>query len=325
LHKMAAVLGILLFVTALTVPFDRLVGAEAKNSQAFNDNKGVLSLIEPPVVSLTERFDQAVNEWIIQLSKQSEFKSWGKADWRREPLGPGMHGWIVLLSVKGKEVGYLVVGAKPDGQFILTEYGAGEYPLFSENTLYRSLVQQELIASSMTFEQFIQSETIREAHYYAPFANIWSITLSGDDYWVDGKTGELLPLNAKLLSGLQQQLDTDIDRSEVNSTPFTSQLAHTLTLPDFDPYFSLSWLKAEPLIIKDLQQLQTLLKEQTKLIYVTEPYEQTVLFAFPVTGYHEWCEGEPYLRVEHNGSRYVRAISMLQRGRFHQIPSPSYP
>ena len=116
--------------------------------------------VGPQELSLTEQFDGTVNQWITELSEQEEFADWRSrtVEWNRQTLGPGLHGWIVLITDHGQELGYLVVTSDPANAYHLTEYGHGEYPLFSEHTLYHSLVQHELIDSSVSFEQFLATQ-----------------------------------------------------------------------------------------------------------------------------------------------------------------------
>ena len=110
-----------------------VVIASAIPSVSMPAKPGTVTLFEVPVVPLTEKFDQAVNRWIDELSKQEVYREWKQAKWRREPLGPGLHGWIVLLtSAAGdRNIGYLIVNVNPEGDFILTEYGNGEYMTFT--------------------------------------------------------------------------------------------------------------------------------------------------------------------------------------------------
>ena len=303
------------YTALLLIPVLLAAGFPVHNGTALS---GEISLVEPPVVPLTDRFEKAVGQWISELSQQSEFSDWVGAEWRREPLGPGMHGWIVLLSTKGKEVGYLVVSVDLNGTFILSEYGHGEYPLFSESTLYRSLVRQELIPTSTTYEAFIEDTgIIRSPHYYSPLQNIWSITIDGDDYWLDGKTGELLPLGLEVVDEMSQRQGLLPGISVIETPNEATEVIANLTLPDYDPFYDLSWLTEPQLKIKDLQKLQALLDQNMKLTYVTELYDQAVLYAFAVTGYHGWDYGGPYIRLEHDGPRYVPAEALMPGGRFY--------
>lgn len=290
--------------------------------------------VGPPPLPLTELFDQSVNRWVAELAQQPDFSDWKTARWERQPLGPGLHGWIVLVSDGKRELGYLVVIMDPDGEYRLAEYGLGQYPLFSENTLYRSLVQHGLISSSITFEQFATDKrSARDRWYFSPLQNVWSVTLEGSDYVLDAKTGELLILNRETLNAL----------SEISNKhhPWPAPLGDTLIidaalrLPPFDPYYDLSWVRNKPVKIKDLQQLQIFLQNKTKLTFVTDLYNGEIVYAFSVTGYHQWSGGDPFLSLDQDGSRFIPAEYMLQTGRFFhsrgdrriryksaQIPSP---
>lgn len=323
------ILGSLLLATALAA--SSLMAAsgsgEVQSGQAaIASIRKEVKLIEPPVVPLTEKFNEAVDRWIRELAKQPEFVDWTKATWRREPLGPGLHGWIVLLERGGKEVGYLVIGAKPDGQFILVEYGAGEYPLFSINTLYRSLVRQELIPSSMTVEQFLLREDVSaERHYFGPFETVWAVTIGHDQAWLDAKTGEALPLDTAILqlaaNETAQRFDADIPQ---DGEPAEAAVVRSLTTPDFDPYYHLGWLSKPGAPLQSLQQVQHELAASRLVTYVTELYGDNVIYAVATTGYQEWQSLGTYIRLDHIGTRYIPAQLLLAEGEFHQIPSPSY-
>ncbi len=77
--------------------------------------------------AFSERFAQAVEGWVAELAQQQAYASWRHAAWRREPLGPGQHGWIVLFSERNRTIGYMVVSEDDSGRLQLSEYGQGEY------------------------------------------------------------------------------------------------------------------------------------------------------------------------------------------------------
>lgn len=135
---------------------------------------GKLSLIQPPPVMLSEHFEEAVELWRNELAKQPEFREWKEADWRKEPLGPGMHGWIVVFSRNQQEIGYLIVSAKPEGGFVLTEYGT--WPIVpGEDTVFPALFEYPI---QLTDDLVISSETTLALEknvilpYTDPYANI---------------------------------------------------------------------------------------------------------------------------------------------------------
>jgi hypothetical protein len=274
--------------------------------------------ISPPALPLTELFAGTVNQWITELSKQKEFADWQSTtlQWDRQPLGPGLHGWIVIITDRGQELGYLVVSVDPDGNYRLSEYGHGEYPLFSENTLYRSLVQHELIDSSISFEQFLaDSHMTRERIYLSPLQNIWLFTTGKESYQIDAKTGDLMSIDTQILEQIMKQ--ETANHSWTAPTADTQQLQQSVQLPPFDPYFDLSWIIKPPSTIKDLQQLQASLNSGQLLTFVTDLYDDTVLYAFSVTGYHQWNAGDPFISIDQDGTRFIPAQLMMQTGRYY--------
>ena len=264
--------------------------------------KTQLALVNTTAVPLTERFEHAVEGWISELAKQPEFAHWSSASWTRTPLGPGMHGWIVLVTIDGKEAGYLVVTSDTDNVFSLVEYGAGAYPLFSESKLYQELVQQSLIHPSDTYEA--------TPAYYSPFQTVWQVTHRGEELWLDGASGELLSLETHVREALNE-------RELTLSSTYAERIERTQELPAHDPYKNISWVTAPPTKIKDLQQLQAFLDEGQTLTFVTEQYVCTILYAFALTGYHQWSEDGPFIRIEQDGSRFIPAERLLHEGKLY--------
>lgn len=274
--------------------------------------------ISPPILPLTELFDGTVNQWITELSEQDEFTDWQSStvQWDRQPLGPGLHGWIVIITDRGQELGYLVVTVDPEGNYHLSEYGHGEYPLFSEQTLYRSLVQHELIDSSLSFEQFLaDSHMTRERIYLSPLQNIWLFTTGDESYQIDAKTGDLMSIDAQILDQIMKQEAGD--HSWTAPTADTQQLQQSVRLPAFDPYYDLGWILKPSSTIRDLQQLQASLNSGQLLTFVTDLYDDTVVYALSVTGYHQWNAGDPFISIDQDGTRFIPAQLMMQTGQYY--------
>jgi hypothetical protein len=289
--------------------------AALKLNDSESDN---MLYISPPVLPLTALFDSTVNQWISELSEQDEFTQWKSStlQWDRQPLGPGLHGWVVILTDHGEELGYLVVTVDPEGNYHLAEYGQGEYPLFSENTLYRSLVQHELIDSSLSYEQFLaDSHMTRERIYLGPLQNIWLFRVGNESYQLDAKTGDLMSIDTHILDRIMKS-ETEA-HSWAAPKADTQHVQKSLQLPAFDPYYDLSWIVKSPNTIKDLQSLQASLNSGQLFTFVTDLYEDTVVYAFSVTGYHQWNAGDPFISIDQNGTRFIPAQLMMQTGRYY--------
>ena len=96
------------------------------------------------------------------------------------------------------------------GGFRLTEYGTGKSPLFSLTTLYRSLIQQELIPSTTLYDDFVQNETIIEDRLYMDtLTSVWKIVLGDETYYLDAKSGEVLPLTEDPMPRMRDGLESD--------------------------------------------------------------------------------------------------------------------
>jgi len=257
----------------------------------------------------TPTFADAVNQWIKSIAKEKGYEAWGSATWTSAPLGPGTHGWIVLLQSGGREVGYLVIhAADPNlpNAYQLSEYGSGSSPLFSLNTLYRSLVQLELIDSSYEAERW----------YADPLHAVWIVTAGEHTHFLDAWTGEVLPLTSR------DQLPeaSQPGGAEFINSAFASP-EHTITanrqLDGFDPYDDMSWLQKTPLTPTAFTGLQALLDAASpaKLTFIAELYEGQVNLPFAVTGYQQWSNDEVYMQLERDGRRAIPARYAAAAGR----------
>ncbi|MDF2658187.1 MAG: hypothetical protein K0Q94_978 [Paenibacillus sp.] len=265
---------------------------------------------------LAAQLDHQIEQWIRALSAQDEFKSWQSARWTRHPLGAGMHGWLVLIEKDGTEVGYLIVSAAENGELKLTEYGAGENPLFSMRTLYRSMVQLELIDSAIDMTAWHQSSSLPERIYYSPLHAVWKVA-NGDGWmYIDAKTGEQLPLTEQSFTSLTPYgAETAIGQT----TGFSSR---SIRLQTFDPFDNTHWLTEPPLQLQSVQPLLGALADgYPPVTFTANLYGRTVLAPFAVTGFQESASGSAYIRLEQEGGRYVPFDALIAYGTFHQRPS----
>ncbi|MEC0229202.1 hypothetical protein [Paenibacillus alba] len=252
----------------------------------------------------------SINNWRVVLAREAGFESWQSAVWSSFPLGPGTHGWGVILTDHGREVGYMIVHATENSSFRLTEYGTGDHPLFSLNTLYRSLVQQELIPATIPYSAFVQNETIQLNRLYMnALTAVWKVMIHNQAYYFDAKSGELLPLK-------------EDPSAKLTNLPITESIlkgpATTIQHPSFDPYDRLPWVQGTPLPITQPQQLQDALGQSDKLTYVTELYDGQVTLPLAILGYQQWESGETYLTLDHEGSRYVQLKDALAQGHVYR-------
>ncbi len=253
-----------------------------------------------------------IRSWVDALAGEPGFESWSAASWTIYPLGPGTHSWVVLLQADAQEVGYLVLTADGDG-YRLQEYGQGEYPLFSMNTLHRSLAQRGLISESNP------SMTIFRI-YAAPLQGVWRIDGAADEpLYLDAKTGEELPpLNTW---EQEQQSGTDGPSSAytISVAEQPGSLKHTLIKMSFDPFLKPVWLKGSPQPELDFTTWKAgpISSEETPVTYLGKWYGGIALYPLPATGFHEWSHAGPFIRLEHEGARYVPYAAAVKLGRFY--------
>ncbi|PDO10088.1 MAG: hypothetical protein BLM47_09295 [Candidatus Reconcilbacillus cellulovorans] len=91
------------------------------------------SAVEPPKTTAGQRpAGEARDSWIAaqmeRIAAAEGFADWLGAHLEIFPLGPGTHGWLVLLSRDNRRVGFLTVYDDGRGGWTIGEYGHGEPP-----------------------------------------------------------------------------------------------------------------------------------------------------------------------------------------------------
>lgn len=249
----------------------------------------------------SSKLEQQVEGWVLALAKQKAFSDWQDADRRIEALGPGTHGWLVLLTAKKRPIGYLIVNAVEDGGYQLAEYGRGPYPLFSQQKLKQALLEEGYADK--------RDQPVGVRHYLHPFAAVWEVGLSEGTIWLDGKTAEWLPIQAASLA----------EQSEPASTLLPSErvVRHRLN-ETFDVYERLPWLTKDTVFPADNERkLKSRLNQGKPLRYIAEPYGDAMLYALPVIGYLQWSNGRLDVALDADGERYIALDVLLQLGRFY--------
>ncbi|MDD9265514.1 hypothetical protein ACFPES_00565 [Paenibacillus sp. GCM10023248] len=273
------------------------------------DSLAAVSAKSVPDLKSEATLPATIDKWRHTLAREEGFEDWQAAAWNSYPLGPGTHGWVVILTSHGEDVGYMIVHAAENGSFRLTEYGTGKNPLFSLNTLYRSLVQQELIPVSFTYSDFAADETIVQARLYMDaLTAVWKIKLQDQILYADAKSGEVLPLT-----------EDPVPKTEDDQNAYSdlTESAQTALQPTFDPYERMPWITGTPLAITGLPALQSAMNLKEHLTYVTELYDGEVTLPLAVLGYQAWQAGETYLVLDHAGPRYVRMTPALEQGHLY--------
>ncbi|GCL71121.1 hypothetical protein PN4B1_10260 [Paenibacillus naphthalenovorans] len=250
----------------------------------------------------------AMDRIIRELASQQGFEQWKQGAWTTYPLGPGTHGWIVMITVDGKEAGYLVVQASGQDTYRLIEYGKGPYPLFSMQTLSRSLVRLDIVEYPYHLERI----------YYNPLEALWKVTAPQADrvWYIDAKSGEELPLtNDSQLpaadSGLLVKPLPVTDSDALNTIIAAGQ-----TEPS-EAYERLPWVKNKPETLVRFELLQKWIDQGRKPIFVAELYGGRVHVPLPVTGYQAWSGGESYVGVRQDDDRYLPLHTINPLGGFY--------
>ncbi|WP_193556350.1 hypothetical protein [Paenibacillus ginsengarvi] len=269
---------------------------------------GSVSLLAPTP------FEAQVNAWIASLAAQDDFRDWQGATWTRYPLGAGMHGYLVLLRKNGNEIGYLVAGEAEDGSLKLIEYGSGPSPLFSMKTLYRSLVQSELIPSDSAETSDTATPPVPvQRLYYSPLHAVWKVPSGSEWIYIDAVTGEQLPLTSPSFEPLRA---FDSAQAVPGNLP---RLLRSLVQPSFDPFDNTYWITDKPLHADSAEQLSAVLESaDNPVMFKANLYGRQVLAPFAVTGLHHWEGSEPYIRLEQEGLRFIPFEVLKEYGTFHQ-------
>jgi hypothetical protein len=263
----------------------------------------------------TSELDLQVSRWIEAIGGEPGFERWQDAVWTRYPLGPGTHGWVIHVRQAEQDIGYLIVHSTPEGNYMLQEYGNGENPLYSLSTLRQALVQHGLIHSlnDADLEQAYTLENGFERIYLNALHTVWRAEISGDIYYVDAKTGDLLPLDdghiKKMLTeaSVDDTFDTELNRIE-----------ETVSVPDFDPFYRVHWLTDPPLTLEDHHAFKLALHHEAPITYSTHLFGRTILCAFAVNGYHTWNNDTAFVSLDHEGNRYIPYHLLAALGSFYQ-------
>ncbi|MCI3920929.1 hypothetical protein MO973_11855 [Paenibacillus sp. TRM 82003] len=274
----------------------------------------------PAADPLTARIDA----WIAALSAEEGFESWREAAWRKYPLGPGQHGWVVILEAAngGGEIGYLVVLAKAEGGYALGEYGLGDSPLFSYHTLERALRSEEVA--------FTGAATI-ERRYAGAMHAVWKVSEGGVTRFADAKTGAWLPI---------AEVDVGVAESKLSGNAWEvsqpRKRLHIIEETIADPYMSIAWLDTDAVGgVQDWTTFVDWLGDRAgEAMYAASAFDGKALTPIGVAGYHWWsAEGgqgavpgadttDPtsirgFVALDHEGFRYVPLERLLAEGSFH--------
>lgn len=268
------------------------------------------------------QIDEQIEHWIVQLAEANDWESWKSpaTSWQKQPLGPGQHGWVVLLEHNGETIGYLVVYADPyapEDKLVLGEYGEGPSALFSIHTLYQTMVQHGLIPDGYDLDALKERSDGQRRSYLGPLQAVWEIDWNGRTYYFDAVTGEQLPLQSDWFQTAQK---LDLEKNKCSHTEMkTASLSEMKKLEAFDPYEQWIWLVEQPLHVDRFSDLQPWLREDNQVSYVSLLYHKQITVPFAVSGYQQWTScNETFIRVDHFGAqRFIPFAALQQFGEFY--------
>jgi len=280
-----------------------------------------------------EDLQQAIRRFVQTLSAERGFEAWKDASWTSYPLGPGLHGWVVILSAGGVPVGYLVIHATPDGAYVLGEYGTGESPLFGMTALYQSLIRLQLLPSSSDLGAFAASPMLREARIYIDAMHaVWRLEFDGQVHLFDAKTGEQYPVS-DVAAG---QSGDEAGRFAGPAVRAGDRVRATVIRDAFDPYENLLWMTDPPLsadmgpswkeswknsLKKSLMESSKEPGRAERTTFVAKLFDGQVTKPLAVRGYQEWEQAEPFIIVEDEGPRYIPLSVASRLGHFYRQSS----
>jgi hypothetical protein len=248
--------------------------------------------------------ERQVGIWAQGLAARPGFERFAAARAKIEPLGPGTHGWLVLLEDENGAVGYMVVHAVREGGFALTEYGLGEAPLYSAELLRRGLARLGLM------KDIGESPPAVERRYAHPLGAAWRVETDDGVFYLDAKTGEELPADDQSWSGAEPEAAACLEERLPGGAQPSGRLKRHAEAATFDPYGRFPWITREPLAWADAD-IPALLGAGSELRLVAERFGGAFLYVLPVVAWHEWDDGTAYIGVDQEGLRFM-PVSCLE-------------
>lgn len=310
------IVAALLVLSTSGVTESRLPSVQAAKPEAENDIQDTIQDQKQSV------FEQTIDHWIEQLSKQEGFETWKGAQWDSNSLGANMHTWHIEVTNGSKVVGYLMVGADAKGGYRLLEYGLGTYALFQFDSLNPFLE---------AFGYPDQTEGSWEKLYHGPFEAFWYINRNRyhESGLFDAKTGERYQVSEDTLRGMINLPEAEglLRLGLKSESKFASEsmsVKQEGMRASFDPFEHIPWVIKQPLKDNDPQSLLSKIKDQqTRITYTERIVNNHILLALAVCGAHLWSTSETsdqpliYWAVDQEGLRFVPDIYMREKGSFY--------
>lgn len=291
-----------------------------------------------------------IPQWIQKLAEQPCCSNWTEAKWTSFPLGPGTHAKLIELTLNDETIGYFVLTATERGEWILTEYGTGPYPLFGVETLYNVLIQRQYqlsessgsvtdnipfpILNKTEMENWIEANYEVKRLYKNGLEALWVLQhlSSKEQLYADAKTAEIYPNDSIEIQHWFEGKSDPIGWT-LEEIPNT---VHIATYESFDPYMNLHWLLSKPKEVEKFNQLHALL-QQNPVTYVANLYDDFLTDPYPIVEtiyidestalYHnivktnisnmENLDPHAFIGIEKYGTKYVPFTLMLRMGKFY--------
>ncbi|MDQ6419018.1 hypothetical protein RB620_06145 [Paenibacillus sp. LHD-117] len=252
--------------------------------------------------------------WAEELSnaQDSIFLNWKGAWISTAPLGPGTHSWIVLFKQNQTIVGYMIVHSKENGEYMLGEYGTGEYPPFSTQSLKIALSKLGLNQTSMKARRV----------YVHPLQAAWQLTSGQVDevHYTDAYSGEELPVDSAGWDELAGQAEKATKHGLTNTH---ASIRSSASMTSFDPYGRMPWLTKRPYSITSgsFDFIRDAVRQKQEIRYVSETFQGRMLYVWSIAGYTEWSSGEQFIAIDTDedsaNRRYVPATLLRSLGQFY--------
>lgn len=248
-------------------------------------------------VAKASELSAAAEMWQQQLAKQQGFEHWEKATLSITALGPGTHGWLVLVKNNNEVVGYMIIYAKEAGGYILSEYGSGD-------------------AASLQF----LADHVASFSYFGPFHSIVQAEKKTTTCFIEPFMQEAFPITAQHIE--QQQKLAEQAKAGHGTFKLPALITGSYTLSYFDPYETMPWLTREPLnkAFEDDTSVEMLIELDSHLQYTTESWNHAIFSVYSVTGFHEWNEIDLFLALQDSNeslTRYIAYDTLMEQGLFY--------
>lgn len=285
------------------------------------------SVIHAQVPQSTKAMDSApddlrnfVAEVIEQLASSETLSAWGDADSVIEPLGPGMHSWLVTVKTKQAPFGYLIISSTESGEYKLIEYGSGPDSLYVQSTLESALKGSGLSKQGVNKANAIPL-------YGGPVSAEWKVSKPNSNssaQFLSALTGEILP---ETKNSWEQQAGTfrapELAVGSAQKELSPERTIHTSKI--FDPYDNILWITEKALRVEQ-ESFESLLNASKRFVFISSGPERTYSMSLPVHGYQKWSRTNSSINSNESliyvltgtdsSSRWISLHALLECGYF---------